>query len=495
MYETFVESLLLPAVGIFTPSKFPRLASRMRRFDRLTPGQVQRRQWALLRHLLKDAYNRVPFYRERFDSAGLHPDNELTPDDLEKLPPLCRQEIAASFPDRITAVGVDRTNWRFAATSGTTSQRMIVLQDFAKREAVRAAVVRSFKFSGRRLGSPYLEIPPDVCNVQCGLNREPEPPLFQYLKRLRLRSLRDLETWSTIRGLVERTSGASPGLARLLRPRGTCQTGEILDGYIRQIRSYRPALLKALPTYLLALARHIRCNSIEPPEVGEIRPMGSALAPSARLTIADAFRSQVLEDYRSAELGSIGCECSSGSGLHLFADLFFIEIVRGGVPRWPGRGRPSSGHGSHKPSDAADTLRHRRRRRDRHGAMLLRSRNHAVQGSRPRAGYARHTVGDASSPITRSRTFCTAIRGWTGSSSCNSLSSDLTCKSLTMAGPSSRSMLCRRTWAPFSVAGPGSRPAWCGRSLRRPGRISASSSPLATTNYDQQGDCCRRHPG
>ena len=290
----------------------------------------------MLRHLLKDAYNRVPFYRERFDSAGLHPDNELTPDDLEKLPPLCRQEIAASFPDRITAVGVDRTNWRFAATSGTTSQRMIVLQDFAKREAVRAAVVRSFKFSGRRLGSPYLEIPPDVCNVQCGLNREPEPPLFQYLKRLRLRSLRDLETWSTIRGLVERQVVLRQVSLASFGARGTCQTGEILDGYIRQIRSYRPALLKALPTYLLALARHIRCNSIEPPEVGEIRPMGSALAPSARLTIADAFRSQVLEDYGSAELGSIGCECSSGSGLHLFADLFFIEIVRGGVRVGPG---------------------------------------------------------------------------------------------------------------------------------------------------------------
>ena len=59
--------------------------------------------------------------------------------------------------------------------------------------------------------------------------------------------------------------------------------------------------------------------------------MGSALAPSARLIIADAFRSRVLEDYGSAELGSIGCECSPGSGLHLFADLFFIEIVRGGV--------------------------------------------------------------------------------------------------------------------------------------------------------------------
>jgi phenylacetate-CoA ligase len=87
---------------------------------------------------------------------------------------------------------------------------------------------------------------------------------------------------------------------------------------------------------LLALARHIRRKGLTPPEVGEIRPMGAALVPSARRTITDAFRCRVLEDYGSAELGSIGCECAPGSGLHLFSDLFFIEFVRGGARVGPG---------------------------------------------------------------------------------------------------------------------------------------------------------------
>ena len=129
--------------------------------------------------------------------------------------------------------------------------------------------------------------------------------------------MRDRETWSTIRGLVKRQLVYRRATLSSFGARGTCKTEELLNGNIRQVRSYRPALLKALPTYLLALARYIRCNGIAPPEVGEIRPMGSALAPSARREIADAFRCRVLEDYGSAEFRTMGCECSPNSGRHL----------------------------------------------------------------------------------------------------------------------------------------------------------------------------------
>src|SRR3981081_2855404 len=148
MYSIFIERLLLPAVGVFTPSKFSRLASRMQRFDRLPAARSRAQQWEAVRRILREAYDRVPFYRDRFEEAGHHPEDVRAPEDLEKLPPGTRQEVTANFPDRITATGADRREWRLAATSGTTSQRMIVIQDFAKREGVRAAAVRSFKFTG-----------------------------------------------------------------------------------------------------------------------------------------------------------------------------------------------------------------------------------------------------------------------------------------------------------------------------------------------------------
>jgi len=337
MNSILVERLLLPAIGALTTSKFPRLADGMRRFDRLAPEEARRWQWESLLRTLDHAREHVPLYRDRFSAAGLGPGAAIGPEDLPRIPPLTRQDVAAHFPDGITEDSEDRAGWRFAATSGTTSQRMIVLQDFAKREAIRAAAVRSFTFTGLHLGSPCVEIPPDVCNVQCGLNREAEPPLLRYLRRVGRRAWTDDEVRSTIRGMVERQVLFGRTTLPSFDARGTSQPEAVLDGYVDQLRALRPSMLKALPMYLLALARHIRRRGIAPPTVGEIRPMGSALAPSARSAIGEAFGCRVVEDYGSAELGPIGCECAPGSGIHLFSDLFHVEIVRGGVPVPPAR--------------------------------------------------------------------------------------------------------------------------------------------------------------
>jgi phenylacetate-CoA ligase len=44
----------------------------------------------------------------------------------------------------------------------------------------------------------------------------------------------------------------------------------------------------------------------------------------------------VHEDYGSAELGSIGAECGEQSGIHIFDDLFNVEVIKNGRPAQPG---------------------------------------------------------------------------------------------------------------------------------------------------------------
>src|SRR5262249_57175310 len=138
--------------------------------------------------------------------------------------------------------------------AGTTSQRMVVIQDFAKRDAVRAAALHSFTFSGLRPGSRYVEIPPDICNIQCGVNREPEPALLHYLGRRGLRAWNDPEARSTVRGLVERQVIYRQVTLPSFGSDGTNQANEALADYVLRIRRAGPVLLKALPAYLLALA-------------------------------------------------------------------------------------------------------------------------------------------------------------------------------------------------------------------------------------------------
>jgi phenylacetate-CoA ligase len=336
LYSFAVERMLLPTVSLFTASRFWHQAVRMRRSERLAAEQVAARQFQAVRRIVRWAVERVPFYRERFAQAGVTSEAIRDPRDLLAIPPVTRQEIAANFPDRVTAEGLDASSWRLASTSGTTSQRMMVIQDFAKRDAVRAAAVHSFTFSGLRLGSRSVEIPPDICTLQCGVNRAPEPSLAAFLRSRGWRDWKDPETWSTVRGLVERQVVFRQVTLSSFAENGTTQPDDVLAEYVRRIRQARPVLVKGLPTYLLALARYLQRTGERIDGLREVRPMGAALAPTAGRVIAQAFACPVVEDYGSAELGSIACECASGQGLHLFADLFFIELVRDGTWVQPG---------------------------------------------------------------------------------------------------------------------------------------------------------------
>jgi phenylacetate-CoA ligase len=336
LYSFAVERMLLPTVSLFTASRFWHQAARMRASERLVAEQIAACQWRAVRRIVHWAAERVPFYRERFAQAGLTPELLREPRDLLAVPPVTRREIAANFPDRVTAEGLDTSTWRLASTSGTTSQRMMVIQDFAKRDAVRAAAVHSFTFSGLRLGSRSVEIPPDICTLQCGVNRALEPSLAAFLRSRSWRDWKDPETWSTMRGLFERQVVFRQITLSSFAENGTTQPDDVLADYVRRIRQARPVLVKGLPTYLLALARYLRQTQQPIEGLREVRPMGAALAPTASRIIAQAFGCPVVEDYGSAELGSIACECAPGRGLHLFSDLFFIEFVRDGAWVRPG---------------------------------------------------------------------------------------------------------------------------------------------------------------
>ena len=65
---------------------------KMSAFDKMSPQAKQRYQDKQVRKLVRRAYYDVPFYKERFDKAGVHPDEIRTSADLAKLPVLTKEE-------------------------------------------------------------------------------------------------------------------------------------------------------------------------------------------------------------------------------------------------------------------------------------------------------------------------------------------------------------------------------------------------------------------
>ena len=334
LYSGAIQALM-PCVSRFTRSNFWSCYRQHRRnpVGKLyapTPLQQLDKVKALLQH----AYDHVPFYRERMVGLGLTPQSIKALPDLQKLPPTTKADVNTHFPDRITASDQNTDNWRFVSTSGTT-QRMTVVQDFHKRDIVRAAQMLTLDFaSGYRAGMKYMEIPPDICQHVCGTSDIPEPNVFRFFfDNLKARRLLEPEVITDLRGLVERQLIYRRIQLPSLSSEGIRQKPETLASYLQEIDGYQPHVLKALPLYLYLLAIYIKAKNLKPPRItGNIMPMGSSMSPYMKQVIESAFERPVSEDYGSSELGGIAAECDLHYGLHPFTGFFHVEVVRQDKP-------------------------------------------------------------------------------------------------------------------------------------------------------------------
>jgi len=114
--------------------------------DELAALQVDR-----LRRLLHRAYESVAHYRERFDEAGVHPDDLHELADLSRFPFTTKAELREHYPFGMLAVPREQLA-RVHASSGTTGQPTVVGYT-ANDVAVWAQLVaRSMRAAGVRRG-------------------------------------------------------------------------------------------------------------------------------------------------------------------------------------------------------------------------------------------------------------------------------------------------------------------------------------------------------
>lgn len=99
-----------------TVSFMPVLASS----EELAALQLQGLQWTVAH-----AYHNSPFYRERFDRAGVHPDQVRSLDDLRRLPCLSAQDLQDDYPFPLRSVLFEHI-CRIHASSGTTGKRKVL---------------------------------------------------------------------------------------------------------------------------------------------------------------------------------------------------------------------------------------------------------------------------------------------------------------------------------------------------------------------------------
>ncbi|WP_171209387.1 MULTISPECIES: phenylacetate--CoA ligase PaaK [unclassified Ruegeria] len=114
--------------------------------DEIRALQLDRLKWSL-RH----AYDNVPMYRQRFDEAGVHPDDLHSLSDLAKFPFTYKNDLRDNYPFGLFAVPREQII-RLHASSGTTGKPTVV--GYTQRDIDNWAdlVARSLRASGLRKG-------------------------------------------------------------------------------------------------------------------------------------------------------------------------------------------------------------------------------------------------------------------------------------------------------------------------------------------------------
>ena len=131
----------------------------------LSPADLQALQAERLRALVAHAYATVPFYRTSFDERGVRPEDIRTPEHLERLPLLTKQDVR-HHGERLLSTAESRLRGHLIGTSGTTGTPLQFYWDHRREAMETALVLRHLGWAGFRRGDPKaalrgLEVHPD----------------------------------------------------------------------------------------------------------------------------------------------------------------------------------------------------------------------------------------------------------------------------------------------------------------------------------------------
>jgi len=333
----FLRGVLLPAAECLTSTRCWTYYKDSLRFDRWDTGRRHEVSHRRLAQVWNAALG-TALHRQRLGKALLPIEAVRAADVrefLERLEPVRKAAFRGHFPTGVTN-GEQTGDWRFQSTAGTTD-RMTVIANFRKRDHNRGSEWRALEMAlGVEVGVNTLEIPPNACNIVCGL-LDTGPPSFSgyFWQATRQGKLFSRESLIELRGRFERELVLRVRTLPPLEPLPAAQLAGVLDLYLKQIAAFRPVYLRGFPLYLLWLADQALDRSAAVPGLQAVGPYGGLASPVMMDRIANGLRCPFVQKYGTSELGVVAAACGRSPGMHLFEDLFHVEVLRRGQPVAP----------------------------------------------------------------------------------------------------------------------------------------------------------------
>jgi phenylacetate-CoA ligase len=187
--------------------------------DEIAALQLQRLKWSL-RH----AYDNVPHYRKTFATAGAHPEDLKSLDDLAKFPFSTKSDLRDNYPFGLFAVPREKVI-RVHASSGTTGKPIVVGYTKSDIDTWADLMARSIRAAGGRAG--------DIIQVTYGYG------LFTG-------------------GLGAHYGGERHGCTVIP------MSGGNTEKQVQIIQDFKPDIIMVTPSYMLVIAEEFARQGIDP---------------------------------------------------------------------------------------------------------------------------------------------------------------------------------------------------------------------------------------
>ncbi|MFJ8932370.1 MULTISPECIES: phenylacetate--CoA ligase PaaK [unclassified Streptomyces] len=260
--------------------------------ERLGADELRALQLERLRSTLHRVYERVPFYREAFDKAGVRPEDCRTLADLGRFPFTTKADLRDNYPFGMFAVDQSEVR-RLHASSGTTGLPTVVGYTETDLSMWSDMVARAIRAAGGRPGHKV--------HVAYGY------------------------------GLFTGGLGAHYGAERL-----GCTvipaSGGMTSRQVRLILDLKPEIIMVTPSYMLTLLDEFERQGVDP-RTSSLKVGIFGAEPwteEMRREIEERAGIDAVDIYGLSEVMGPGVaqECvETKDGLHIWEDQFYPEIV------------------------------------------------------------------------------------------------------------------------------------------------------------------------
>lgn len=284
-------------------SKAQSYYDELKRSQWLSLDQVKQLQEMKLQKLVRHAYQHVPFYRQRFDAAGIKPSDIRTIEDLNKIPLLSKKDVRENIYFDLLSDNHKKSEILRIQTSGSTGEPFVCFADRHQLEIRWAATQRSLEWTGYRFGDKQARLWHQTIGMSLSqIVREKIDALFNRRVFVPAFELSDKN----------------------------------LKKFMEKVAKHQPVLIDGYAESFNFLAHYVKEHGIPGFRPKAIISSAQTLPDQSRAVIEGAFGCKVFDKYGSREFSGIAYECDAHDGHHVVAESYIVEILKDGRPARPG---------------------------------------------------------------------------------------------------------------------------------------------------------------